>query len=385
MSLLDEMTAAMDDKEYVLGVFIDLKKAFDTIDHDILCSKLKFYGIRGCALDWIRSYLSNRFQKVKIKENVSSEKKMTCGVPQGSILGPLLFIMYINDICQVSETMSLILFADDTNLFMKDKCLDTLANRMTEELDKIQDWLNCNKLSLNVLKTNFMIFTTNAKNRNLNKPLNIKNTEIKQVKSTKFLGVKIQENLKWDEHIASIKTKLSRATGIIRKVKNDLPPKSLKQIYDVLFVPHLNYCNVIWGHSCVTHLEPLWLLQKRAIRSVTGSEYLAHTSPLFKTLKTLKLEDMTKLATLTYMYKNLNDLLPKHLTKLCETGSVIHDHDTRGKNLLRNEKTRSRASDSTPYHKGIDLWNKLDDTICKQPSLKLFRRSLKEKLVDTYE
>ena len=152
LNIIDYITEQLDSKAFTIGIFIDLSKAFDTIDHTILLKKLDNYGIRGIALDWFKSYLSNRMQSVEISGQVSSLKAITCGVPQGSILGPLLFILYINDIVRISELMKFILFADDTNLLLHDTNLQNLITKANSEIQNISDWLKINKLSLNVKK-----------------------------------------------------------------------------------------------------------------------------------------------------------------------------------------------------------------------------------------
>ena len=209
MILLDEIYNSFNNKEFVIGVFLDFKKAFDTIDHDILLKKLFKYGIRGKAYNWIKSYLENRLQYVSFNDNYSSKLPITCGVPQGSILGPLLFILYINDIANISSDILPILFADDTNLFFKGSNLQSVIDKINSELIKINEWLKANKLSLNTDKTNFMIFSSSTHNDVMtNANVKINNTDISRVYSTKFLGVIIDSKLNFAEHINMIKNKV---------------------------------------------------------------------------------------------------------------------------------------------------------------------------------
>ena len=206
LELVEEITNSLENK-YAIGVFIDLKKAFDTVDHDILCKKLYFYGVRGVSHQWIQSYLENRKQFVNFNNCDSEILNVSCGVPQDSILGPKLFITYINDICKVSKVFKFILFADDTNILCCDRDLNELVRMINNGLEQLQVWFSVNRLSLNVTKTNYMIFG----NRKLTGDISVKiNKEIiNRVNATKCLGVMIDDKLKWKNHILSVRSKLS--------------------------------------------------------------------------------------------------------------------------------------------------------------------------------
>ena len=194
LNIIDQITQQLDSKALSLGIFIDLSKAFDTIDHNILINKLEIYGIRGIALNWFKSYLSNRMQSVEVNCNMSSLRAITCGIPQGSILGPLLFVIYMNDIVHVSSVMKIILFADDTNLLLNSTNLNDLIATANTEIQKISDWLKINKLSLNIKKTHFILFHFRQKKITLDFKIKIDNSEVEQATFTKFLGVVLQEN-----------------------------------------------------------------------------------------------------------------------------------------------------------------------------------------------
>lgn len=180
---MEEITTAIEQKKYAMGIFLDLKKAFDTVDHNILIMKLHKYGIRGTALAWLNSYLHNRQQYVELQNHISKSKKITCGVPQGSVLGPLLFNLYINNVWEVSKTLKTILFADDTNLICSGENLEQLLDTVENELLKMKSWcwlLDANKLTLNLSKTKFII--CGNRDTTLNKKLMINDIEIERVK-----------------------------------------------------------------------------------------------------------------------------------------------------------------------------------------------------------
>ena len=159
--LTETIADALEQKKYCLGIFIDLKKAFDTVNHKILRKKLEHYGIRGCTLDWLKSYLNNRTQKVVFNDLVSDELTIECGVPQGSILGPLLFLIYINDIFNISDKLNPILFADDSSFICSDKSIDRLKTTTNNELKKLNLWFKLNIMSVNIEKSHYMIFGAN--------------------------------------------------------------------------------------------------------------------------------------------------------------------------------------------------------------------------------
>ena len=200
LTFIDKVIQAIENGEYAIGVFLDFSKAFDTVDHKILLDKLDHYGIRGCALSWFRNYLSHRYQYVTYNGSQSSQQLIKCGVPQGFILGPLLFLVYISDLCIVCKSTEPVLFADDTNLFSSGSNASSLQDGVNNDLAIIAEWLKVNKSSLNIKKTHFMCFSAK------NKPgpcisLQIDGEALAEVNKSKFLGVIIDNKLSWKDHI----------------------------------------------------------------------------------------------------------------------------------------------------------------------------------------
>ena len=225
--VLESVNTNLENLENCAIVSIDLRKAFDTLDHDILINKLYIYGIRGIALKLIKSYLSDRIQFVRYNNTDSYYNYIKCGVPQGSVLGPLLFILYINDLPNISDTFKSVLFADDTTLIFSNTSILELKNNIQFNINKLYDWLNVNKLSLNISKTNVLLFNIRNKNININMDLNINNIKVKQVSEIKFLGVIIDCKLNWKLQLNYVSSKLSRTIAILHKVKNKLNMKYL--------------------------------------------------------------------------------------------------------------------------------------------------------------
>ena len=287
--MVDTIVKAIDNNKFCTGVFIDLKKAFDTVDHSLLIKKFKYYGVRGISSKFLDSYLNNRKQFVSYQDVNSTEQLIKCGVPQGSILGPLLFILYINDMCKVSKLLQFIVFADDTNIFYLDNDPFKMVKVINEELKQLTMWFKVNKLSLNVTKSNYMIFSKT----NQNVPnVKLNGIILEKVNCTKFLGVLIDNNLSWNNHIQSVQTKIAKAIGAMYRIKNKVDSNILLMIYNTLILPHLAYCCEIWGNTYNTRLHCLVLLQKRAVRIIDMVGWREHSSEIFKKYKILKCNDL---------------------------------------------------------------------------------------------
>src|ERR1051325_8142231 len=340
--MYDKITTSLDLSEHCMAVFIDLSKAFDTMNHSILFRKLEHYGIRGLALDWIKSYLANRKQFVSLNQISSTMKNITCGVPQGSILGPLLFTLYINDMVHCSELSYYILFADDTNIFFSCKSFSDLAVTVNKELHNLSHWFCANRLSLNIKKTSYILFGNRTHLQYTNNfRILIDNIPIERVHETKFLRVIVDDHLNWKSHICSLSLKVARNIGVINRIKNVLPKDILLMLYYALIHPYLLYCNIVWGGASQIALYKLNCLHKRAIRVVTKSAYLEHTDPLFVSLRILKLNDIHKTQVLMYMFKRKYALLPSSYCNLITFSTVNPNYTFRNTNEFILPKYRT--------------------------------------------
>ncbi len=332
LQLVNHTSTALDEKKFAIGIFLDFSKAFDTVDHDILISKLSRYGVAGTALNWFKNYLTNREQFVHLNGLSSKKSKILFGVPQGSILGHLLFLIYINDMPMMCKKFLPILLADDTNLKATREDFSILIKCTNDELSSIAHWLNLNKLTLNVKKCNFMIFCNINKYypKELAKIL-INGNEILQVHSTKFLGVVLDERLSWSKHIDLVSTRSMKLLGILRKVLPLIHHSAHSTLYFSFLFPHLNYCNIVWAATYPTYLKKLLLLQKRFLRLISHSTRYAPSAPLFVKYQLLSVDKMNTYLTCLFIHKFIyrKQDLPITFHKFFIPITDIHSHQTR--------------------------------------------------------
>ena len=276
MELTDNVLKDIDEKNISLAIFMDFSKAFDTLDHNILIKKLAHYGINGTPLEWFKSYLTGRSQYVELDGVSSNVLFLSTGVPQGSILGPLLFLIYMNDIPHCAKYFNFILYADDTTLSNTIQIPSMSPLNINDELAKVYDWLAVNKLSLNVKKTKYVIFHA----------INKKIEDV--VPSSNFLGLLLHENMSWKPHI-----------DLLNKLKRFLPIHILRTLYFSMVQSRIMYCILTWGFDYY-RIEKL---QKRFVRIISSSKYNAHSEPLFKILDILKIEHLFSQSCLKFVYK----------------------------------------------------------------------------------
>ena len=287
---------SIDKKHHTLGIFIDFSRAFDTVRHDILLHKLEHYGIRGNLHSLLTSYLTNRQQYVSYGGLESSLLKLTCGVPQGSVLGPLLFIIFVNDIVKISDIAKFVLFADDLNLFLTHESRKLLYQQANQILLNLYEYCCANKLIINYDKCCFIEFNNDSSNENYY--LGILNHKFKPADKCKFLGVYFNSKLKWDDHIRHVISQLSKSCGSLYRIRKIVPQKVLRQVYISLIQPYLSYCIPLWGANCNSELmQELFVLQKKCIRIVANktdkiNNIFQHTKPIFLKLKLLTVFNM---------------------------------------------------------------------------------------------
>lgn len=350
LTLIEYIHIAFENKYRCQGLFTDLSAAFDCVQHDILLNKLEFYGIRGRNHDLINSYLQNRSQIV-VYEDISNTREIKRGVPQGSILGPLLFLVYINDLptnLNIDNTVT-VMYADDVTMGImadNDENLQYLKNKVIEVS---KNWYCCNRLCMNEDKTTTLTFKTRKSN----------DVEV----TTKFLGVHVDESLTWQDHISQLCNKLSKAIYAIRKTRNFINEQAAKTTYYALFHSHISYATLIWGNAANVHLHKVFILQKSAVRAITGADWHESCKPIFVSLEIMSLYSLIVYVNLCY--------IKQHESKFT-THANIHEHDTRFKDNINIPKQRLQKTTI----RGISLFNALPQPV-RNMEMKKFKIYLK--------
>ena len=317
LDLYTNLLQAIEKQHKTSCIFLDLAKAFDTVNHDILIKNLEYYGIRGKPLNWLISYLSNRKQAVKIDQTLSSFQTITCGVPQGSILGPLLFLIYINDIRVSSSQVKFHLFADDTCIFHSRKDATTLQKDLNTSLENVSNWLKANKLTLNVKKSNLLFF--NIGNNEPKKDINIylDGEQLKPKEYAKYVGVYIDNKLSWQKHIQETNNKINKGIGILKIIRHYIQDKQLINLYSSFIKPYIEYGTLAWGGACKTNLTKIDRSLNKSVRTMLFKTRIEPSKPLYKYLNILPLEYNIKLLRGKFMHKLLSKQQPEIIEEKC--------------------------------------------------------------------
>ena len=287
----NKILQSINNKKIALLLLLDYSKAFDVIEHPIMMKKLEHYGITGVALKWFESYLSGRKQFVTIEGTDSRPIPIQYGVPQGSILGPLLFIIYINDLPNISKLAEFILYADDANIIITGTSIEEIQSKLDNLTSLLIKWVDSNGLALNLKKTHYMIFSNQRSAAMSDLKVQIAGVTIDRVTEARFLGVIIDEKLSWKKHIQAVKVKMNRYLGIMHKIKRFLPITARLQIYQSFVQSHINFCSLVWGFTSKSHIDSLFTKQKQGVRIVmpghvnyhyNEGQLPAHTRESFK-------------------------------------------------------------------------------------------------------
>ena len=388
LDFIHSIEEAIESNQYAIGVFCDLSKAFDTLNHDILLQKLDHYGIRGKANMWFQSYLNNRKQYVELNNKKSSCLPIDTGVPQGSILGPLLFLIYINDLPSASN-LKCVSFADDSNLLIQGDNLKELTLNLTKELEGISDFFKANQLKLNAKKTKMVFFRKKSlPDGHQQMDVVLDGTKLSHDDEAEFLGTIIDGTLSWEKHCTKVANKISRNNGLLNRVKHLLPPSSLKLLYHSFILPHILYALPAWGGCSAQNKKRIITIQKRAIRTISKSYYSAHTEPRMKKLGLLKFEDLYNLQNTLLVHDCFYGTAPKNIKSLINIAlnPNLNLRNQVSKPLdLKVPNLKSRAGSHSFRQVGSSSWNMVSSELRAVKQKERFKRAMKNSILENYE
>ena len=362
-----------EDKKHTCAVFLDLAKAFDSVDHTILIKKLEKIGIRGTALSLLKSYLTGRLHYVKTNNAKSEMKVLNIGVPQGSVLGPLLFLIFINDLPNATK-FSVTLFADDTFLSLESNDISHLQSEANSELKKVHEWLITNKLTLNIIKSKFMLLTNR---RNVCKDsfkLKLDDMDLERCSSYKYLGVFFDDKLDWSTHIKYLCEKIGKVCRFLSKLRHCADLKIQKMVYFAVVKSHLQYCNIAWGDAAKTIIKPLKAMQNRIIRILTFAPFLSRNiHQFYKLLEVMDLKQIHDFEKGKFMYRLMNKKLPSNFETLrCPTQIVQYNLRSSTNERIPEGLARTNYGCKQIKTSGAKLWNDIPIEIRKSESLNIF-------------
>lgn len=337
LALKEHIVQNIEQNMFTIGIFIDFSKAFDCLDHKILIEKLQCYGIRGNALELLQSYLQGRTQSVHINNVKSPYLPISCGVPQGSILGPLLFNAYINDIVLIDLAVKFIIYADDSTILVSGKDVNVAILKCNEVLTQLSTWCYRNKLKVNPSKTKAIIFRSRNKTVPHHDTITFEQQIVEIVPEHKILGVYFSYNLNWNAHVDYLCKKLSSVTGVLSRCHSLLPQTIQLQIYYALFMSHVNYCCLVWATTTKTNINRLLAKQKKILRTIGNLDRMCSTKEVFSAFNVIRLDH-------TYDYRLLHTMYfsPPAVTTFIKKLASLHCREV-------SVHTRNRDMWFVPY------------------------------------
>lgn len=383
----DKILEEIDNKKLSAFVYLDLSKAFDSLNHQILLSKLQDVGVSSDALKWFQTYITNRKQVVRINSVTSEVLPINHGVPQGSILGPLLFTIYVNDLPMVAKNCSTECFVDDTKLYASFCLCDhaQTADKMNQDLVRVRDWSFNNQLLLNPEKTKLMVFgSRQMRSKLLEFRLSLLGKDILPASTVTDMGVGFDSELSFDDHIIkTVSTCMSRL-GQINRVKHAFDKKTLIMVINTLVFSKLFYCSNVWCNTSEKNLRKLQCVQNFACRVVCDARKFDHVTPLLRELRWLPVKDKLYYRLAVMTFKCLTGCAPKYLASQFIKRGNVSKRNTRSSQLLNIPLCRTATGQRSFYYRSVTLWNNLDNSLKLSSSLDIFKRHLRNSLLDNF-
>lgn len=362
--LISDWKVELDNRKVIICVFIDLKRAFETIDRQLLLKKLSHYGITGNELKWFKMYLSDRFQRTKFGSEFSALAENKLGIPQGSVLGATLFVLYINNIKSVFKNCKIKLFADDTLTYIIGTDIDEMVRQMNSDLNDFGKWLKCNKLKLNIQKTKYMVIT----HRNID-DLNIiiDGEKINRVKEFNYLGCVVDEQMNFNANADKTCKKMAKKISFMGRIANKLDLQTKKILYRSIIEPHIVYCSTILYLSNETQLDRIQKLQNRALRIILKKNWRTSATEMLKQLDWMSVRQRIKLQVLLFIYKVTNRMLPKYLENSFQSSEGrIHVTRSVANEQLRLPLFRKSSTQKSLLYNGVKDFNKIPVEVRKK-------------------
>ena len=365
------------DFDLLVGVvFIDFKRAFETINRERLILKLKCYGVDGVVLEWFRSYLNDRYQKTKYGSIISSKEETIHGVPQGSVLGPLLFILYINDIKSSINNCLINLFADDAMLYVYDKNVNTIENYLNADIAAMQNWMSLNKLKVNSNKCKCMLINSKRNSEALNINIYIDNSKLEQVSEIKYLGVIIDNKLNFKAHVQYIIKKVAKKINFLSRISNIISTLAKITVYKSIIAPHFEYCGTILYFINESDIATLQKLQNRAMRIILHCNRYTPIELMLDTLKFMSVKQRICYNTLLFIFKIKEGMFPKYLVDRIQYTRERHDYETRQRDNFYIPFRKKTFTQNYIYYNGLKMFNALPSDIKIIHNLNQFRRHI---------
>uniref|UniRef100_A0A8C6V2B9 Reverse transcriptase domain-containing protein n=1 Tax=Neogobius melanostomus TaxID=47308 RepID=A0A8C6V2B9_9GOBI len=381
---MESIKSSLDTGKVVGAVFLDLRKAFDTVNHLVLLSKLKQYNLSINTLSWIKSYLAGRSQCVRVSEAVSPLRECTMGVPQGSILGPLLFSLYINDLPSVCDDVDVQMYADDTVIYTDGKDHEQVATKLSKAMDKISIWLNDSCLTLNVSKTATMFFSTKP-NKKTYPLITVKGEKIENVNEFRYLGIFLDSRLSFKKHIKKVCHTIKYNLFTFKSIRNSLTIQGAKTYFNAMILPHLLYGVSCWSQANKSTIKPLESLYKQALRILDRKSRQYHHCQILTKYKMLNFECIVRSANLKLLFKIVNNVAPPPLKRFVQLTSDQMVRTTRStvNGQCTIPKRKTAFGQSAFSFKTISEWNKLPTALKLCKDLKRFCLGVKQHFLGT--
>lgn len=373
---------AIEKNKIVLAVFLDLKRAFETIDRNILLNRLREYGVSGRVLQWFKSWLQERKQRTKYREIISEPHEIDIGVPQGTPLSCLLFNIYINEMPRILSKCSMKLFADDAMIWIEgmENELSYMVDEMNSDLNRLSEHLVMCKLKLNIDKTKYMLIgRKNDMNGNI---ISVSGNALTQVDNIKYLGIMIDQKLNFKEHLTYTHKKIAKKVYFLGRLRNKMDRSTKLLVYKSLILPHIEYCSSILFLTTDQEIHGLQLLQNKALRHILKRDVYTNIDTMLRQLELLDVKQVIYYNTLKLIYKAEQGKLPDYMSELLVNVSEVQPYNSRSNNLYRLPRNLTSAAQNSLMYKGLNLYNEMKRKYHISENMQKFEEILKEFIKD---